>query len=86
MYRLSNSLPYLLARLGVRMGELFVRVVRKEGLTLPMYRVLASLYSDAGDFRSAVGFLKQVQERDPNYSRANNVDGDIGILESRIKR
>ena len=43
MYRLSNSLPYLLARLGVRMGELFVRVVGKEGLTLPMYRVLAAL-------------------------------------------
>jgi MarR family transcriptional regulator, organic hydroperoxide resistance regulator len=43
MYRLSNSLPYLLARLGVRMGELFVRVARDEGLTLPMYRVLAAL-------------------------------------------
>ncbi|MFB6451310.1 MarR family winged helix-turn-helix transcriptional regulator [Bradyrhizobium tunisiense] len=43
MYRLSNSLPYLLARVGIRMGELFVRVVRKEGLTLPMYRVLAAL-------------------------------------------
>ncbi len=43
MYRLSNSLPYLLARLGVRMGELFVRVARKEGLTLPMFRVLAAL-------------------------------------------
>ena len=25
------------------MGDLFVRVVRKEGLTLPMYRVLAAL-------------------------------------------
>jgi DNA-binding MarR family transcriptional regulator len=43
MYRLSNSLPYLLARLGVRMGELFVTVVGKQGLTLPMYRVLAAL-------------------------------------------
>jgi DNA-binding MarR family transcriptional regulator len=43
MYRLSNSLPYLLARLGVRMGDLFIRVVGKEGLTLPMYRVLAAL-------------------------------------------
>ena len=43
MYRLSNSLPYLLTRLGVRMGDLFVRVVKKEGLTLPMYRVLAAL-------------------------------------------
>lgn len=43
MYRLSNSLPYLLARLGVRMGELFVRVAREDGVTLPMYRVLAAL-------------------------------------------
>ena len=43
MYRLSNSLPYLLARVGIRMGDLFVRVVKQEGLTLPMYRVLASL-------------------------------------------
>lgn len=43
MYKLSNSLPYLLTRLGVRMGELFVRVSREEGLTLPMYRVLAAL-------------------------------------------
>lgn len=43
MYRLSNSLPYLLARVGVRMGDLFVRVARKEGLTLPMYRVVAAL-------------------------------------------
>ncbi|MHC2576652.1 DNA-binding MarR family transcriptional regulator [Bradyrhizobium diazoefficiens] len=43
MYRLSNSLPYMLARVGIRMGDLFVRVVKKEGLTLPMYRVLAAL-------------------------------------------
>ena len=43
MYRLSNALPYMLARVGIRMGDLFVRVVRKEGLTLPMYRVLAAL-------------------------------------------
>lgn len=43
MYRLSNSLPYLLARLGVRMGDLFIRVVGKEGLTLAMYRVIAAL-------------------------------------------
>lgn len=43
MYRLSNSLPYLLARLGVRMGDLFAQVIKKEGLTLPMYRVLAAL-------------------------------------------
>jgi MarR family transcriptional regulator, organic hydroperoxide resistance regulator len=43
MYRFSNSLPYLLARLGVRMGDLFERVIKQEKLTVPMYRVLAAL-------------------------------------------
>ena len=42
-YRFSNSLPYLLARLGVRMGELFGRELARDGLTLSMYRVLAAL-------------------------------------------
>jgi MarR family transcriptional regulator, organic hydroperoxide resistance regulator len=51
MYQLSNSLPYLLARVGIRMGELFVRVVKKEGLTLPMYRVLAALAEQARPLR-----------------------------------
>src|SRR4029078_13729564 len=55
MYQLSNSLPYLLARVGIRMGDLFVRVVRKEGLTLPMYRVLAALAEQAPPLRP-VGF------------------------------
>jgi hypothetical protein len=43
MYRLSNSLPYLLARVGIRMGDLFARVIKKHGLTIPMYRVLVAL-------------------------------------------
>lgn len=43
VYRFSTSLPYLLARLGVRMGELFSRELARDGLTLPMYRVLAAL-------------------------------------------
>ena len=43
MYRFSQSLPYLLARLGVRMGELFARELARDGLTLSMYRVLAAL-------------------------------------------
>ena len=51
MYQFSNSLPYLLARLGVRMGELFTRVIRKEKLTLPMYRVLASLTEERRPLR-----------------------------------
>jgi MarR family transcriptional regulator, organic hydroperoxide resistance regulator len=51
MYQFSNSLPYLLARLGVRMGDLFTRVIRKEKLTLPMYRVLASLLEEGRPLR-----------------------------------
>lgn len=43
MYRFSTSLPYLLAQLGMRMGELFSRELARDGLTLPMYRVLAAL-------------------------------------------
>ncbi|MEN3385408.1 MAG: MarR family transcriptional regulator, organic hydroperoxide resistance regulator, partial [Hyphomicrobiales bacterium] len=44
MYRLSNSFPYLLNRVGVRMGELFSRRIAPFGVTLPMYRVMAALW------------------------------------------
>jgi DNA-binding MarR family transcriptional regulator len=43
MYRLSSSFPYLLARLGIRMGDLFVQVIKRDGLSLQMFRVLAAL-------------------------------------------
>lgn len=43
MYRLTTSMPYLLNRLGVRLGNLFSRKIEPYGLTIPMYRVLASL-------------------------------------------
>lgn len=50
MYRLSDAFPYLLNRVGVRMGELFSRRLRPYGVTLPMYRVLATLWEN-GDRR-----------------------------------
>ena len=50
MYRLSNSFPYLLNRVGVRMGELFSRRIAPYGVTLPMYRVMAALW-EKGDQR-----------------------------------
>jgi DNA-binding MarR family transcriptional regulator len=43
MYRLTTSVPYLLNRLGVRLGTLFSRRIAPYGLSLPMYRVLAAL-------------------------------------------
>jgi DNA-binding MarR family transcriptional regulator len=48
LYQFSTSLPFLLTRLGVRMGELFSRELAREGLTLPMFRVLAAL-SEQGE-------------------------------------
>jgi tetratricopeptide (TPR) repeat protein len=68
---------------AVLQQALTLRTAAPEYNPLMVYRVLASLYSDSGDFRSAIGFLKRVQERDRGYSRANNVDGDIEILEGR---
>jgi MarR family transcriptional regulator, organic hydroperoxide resistance regulator len=48
MYRLSNAFPYLLNRVGVRMGELFSSRLEPYGVTLPMYRVMATLW-ERGD-------------------------------------
>jgi MarR family transcriptional regulator, organic hydroperoxide resistance regulator len=50
LYRLTKSFPYLLNRVGVRMGELFVRRIAPYDVTLPMYRVLAALW-ETGDRR-----------------------------------
>ena len=50
LYRLTNSLPYLLNRAGVRMGELFSRRIAGYDVTLPMYRVMAAL-KETGDQR-----------------------------------
>lgn len=43
MYEFTDSFPYLLNRVGVRMGELFSRRIASYGITLPMYRVMAAL-------------------------------------------
>jgi MarR family transcriptional regulator, organic hydroperoxide resistance regulator len=50
LYRLTNSLPYLLNRVGVRMGDLFSRRIAGYDVTLPMYRVMAALW-EQGDQR-----------------------------------
>ncbi|HZZ14066.1 MAG TPA: MarR family winged helix-turn-helix transcriptional regulator [Paraburkholderia sp.] len=43
MYKLTDSFPYLLNRVGVRMGELFARRIQDYDITVPMYRVLSAL-------------------------------------------
>jgi DNA-binding MarR family transcriptional regulator len=48
VYKLTDSFPYLLNRVGVRMGELFSRRIASYGVTLPMYRVMAALWETPG--------------------------------------
>jgi len=48
MYRLTDAVPYLVTRVGVRMGELFSRRLARHGVTLPMYRVMAALWQRNG--------------------------------------
>lgn len=43
MYKLTTSMPFLLARLGMRLGSLFSQRLAAYDLSLPMYRVLAAL-------------------------------------------
>lgn len=50
MYRFTDSLPFLLNRVGVRMGELFAAELAADNVTVPMYRVLAAL-TEADDQR-----------------------------------
>ena len=44
LYQLTDSFPYLLNRVGVRIGELFSQRLALFDATLPMYRVLAALW------------------------------------------
>jgi DNA-binding MarR family transcriptional regulator len=48
VYKLTDSFPYLLNRVGVRMGDLFSRRIVSYGVTLPMYRVMAALWEIPG--------------------------------------
>lgn len=48
MYKLTASFPYLLNRVGVRMGDLFSQRLEADNLSLNMYRTLAALW-EKGD-------------------------------------
>ena len=56
-YRFTTSLPYLLNRVGVRMGEIFQERLHEYELTLPMYRVMAVLRQEG---KQSLGDLSQM--------------------------
>ena len=47
-YQFTTSFPYLVRRVGVRIGELFDRRIAAYGITVSMYRVLALLHERDG--------------------------------------
>lgn len=47
-YRLTTSFPYIVRRLGLRIGELFDRAVAPYGVDVSMYRVMAALVESDG--------------------------------------
>jgi MarR family transcriptional regulator, organic hydroperoxide resistance regulator len=61
LYRFTTSLPYLLNRAGVRMGEMFSRELEPYGITLPMYRVLAALTEKGGQRLSDLGEMTVIE-------------------------
>ncbi|RUT42415.1 MarR family transcriptional regulator [Pseudomonas sp. PAMC 29040] len=50
MFKLTDSYPFLLNRVGVRLGDLFARRIASYGVTVPMYRVMTAL-REAGNQR-----------------------------------
>jgi DNA-binding MarR family transcriptional regulator len=56
-YRLSASFPYIVRRVGLRIGELFDRAVAPYGVDVSMYRVIAAL---AESDRQQLGQLGEV--------------------------
>ena len=61
LYRLTDSLTYLLNRVGVRMGELFSRRIAAFGVTLPMYRVMAALWEKGDQRLGDLAFMTSIE-------------------------
>src|SRR5690606_4267899 len=57
----TTSFPYLLNRVGVRMGELFSQRLVEHQLTLPMYRVLAVLRQEGAQRLSDLSEMVTVE-------------------------
>jgi MarR family transcriptional regulator, organic hydroperoxide resistance regulator len=75
MYKLTDSLPYLLNTIGVCLGEAFSAELSDHQLTLPMFRVLAAL-------------LQREEQRLGELSQMVRIEGStlsrlVGTMKSR---
>lgn len=60
-YRLTTSFPYLARRVGIRIGELFDRRIAELGITVSMYRVLASLLERDGQRLGSLSDMTSIE-------------------------
>ena len=60
-YKFTSSFPYLLNRVGVKMGELFAARLTEFELTLPMYRVMAVLRQEGAQTLGDLGAMVTVE-------------------------
>lgn len=60
-YRLTTSFPYLVRRLGLRIGELFDRAVAAHGVDVSMYRVMAALAEEDGQQLGHLSMLTTIE-------------------------
>lgn len=60
-YRLTTSFPYLVRRVGLRIGELFDRAIAPYGVDVSMYRVLAALSERDGQRLGTLGEVTTIE-------------------------
>ena len=60
-YTFTKSFPYLLNRVGVRMGELFSQRLLAHDVTLPMYRVLAVLQQEGTQRLNSLSAMTSIE-------------------------
>lgn len=60
-YRLTTSFPYIVRRLGLRIGELFDRAVAAYDVDVSMYRVMAALAEADGQQLGQLGAMTSIE-------------------------
>jgi DNA-binding MarR family transcriptional regulator len=61
VYKLTDSFPYLLNRVGVRMGDLFSRRIVSYGVTLPMYDLADMTTIELSTLSRLIGTMEKMK-------------------------
>lgn len=83
-YRLTTSFPYLVRRLGLRIGDLFDRTIAPYGVDVSMYRVMAALAGQDGQQLGQLGGVTSIEMS--TLSRLVGTMAGKGLLTRRRPR